>query len=152
MTPEQCEDIQRFYEPHVQKYETKYKFLCQMLNQAIGERKRVSSPRVSDEGKRVSSPRVFDERKRASSPRVFDEGKRVSSPRGSAPELTPSLAALEDASTLKGKEWNRGEQHKESPHMYSTRDGRMTPTAPTYEDMRIETSLSVTPEDSLEGL
>ena len=25
MTPEQCEDIQRFYEPHVQKYETKYK-------------------------------------------------------------------------------------------------------------------------------
>ena len=116
LTPEQCEDIRRFYEPHVQKYETKYKFLCQMLNQAIGERKKASSPR------------------------------------GSAPELTPSLAALEDASTLKGKEWNRGEQHKESPHMYSTRDGRMTPTAPTYEDMRIETSLSMTPEDSLEGL
>ena len=116
LTPEQCEDIRRFYEPHVQKYETKYKFLCQMLNQAIGERKRASSPR------------------------------------GSAPELTPSLAALEDAPTLKGKEWNRGEQHKESPHMYSTRDGRMTPTAPTYEDMRIETSLSVTPEDSLDGL
>ena len=128
MTPEQCEDIQRFYEPHVQKYETKYKLLCQMLKQVIGERKRASSLRVSDEGKRVSSPR------------------------GSAPELTPSLAALEDASTLKGKEWNRGEQHKESPHMYSTRDGRMTPTAPTYEDMRIETSLSMTPEDSLEGL
>ena len=36
--------------------------------------------------------------------------------------------------------------------MYSTRDGRVTPTAPTYEDMRIETSLSMTPEDSLEGL
>ena len=128
MTPEQCEDIQRFYEPHVQKYETKYKLLCQMLKQVTGERKRASSPRVSDERKRFSSPR------------------------GSAPELTPSLAALEDASTLKGKEWNRGEQHKESPHMYSTRDGRMTPTAPTYEDMRIETSLSMTPEDSLEGL
>ena len=128
MTPEQCEDIQRFYEPHVQKYETKYKLLCQMLKQAIGERKRTSSPRVSDERKRASLPR------------------------GLAPELTPSLAALEDASTLKGKEWNRGEQYKESPHMYSTRDGRMTPTAPTYEDMRIETSLSMTPEDSLEGL
>ena len=80
------------------------------------------------------------------------ERKRASSPRGSAPELTPSLAVLEDAPTLKGKEWNRGEQHKESPRMYTTRDGRMTPTAPTYEDMRIETSLSVTPEDSLEGL
>ena len=116
LTPKQCEDIRRFYEPHVQKYETKYRLLCQPLNQVIGERKRASSPR------------------------------------GSAPELTPSLAVLEDAPTLKGKEWNRGEQHKESPHMYSTRDGRMTPTAPTYEDMRIETSLSVTPEDSLEGL
>ena len=67
LTPKQCEDIRRFYEPHVQKYETKYKFLCQMLNQAIGERKRASSPR------------------------------------GSAPELTPSLAALEDVPTFKRK-------------------------------------------------
>ena len=62
------------------------------------------------------------------------------------------MAALEDASTLKGKEWNRGELHEESPHMYSTRDGRLTPTAPTYEDMRMETSLSMTSEDSLEDL
>ena len=53
MTPEQCEDIQRFYEPHVQKYETKYKLLCQMLKQVIGERKRASSPRVSDERKEL---------------------------------------------------------------------------------------------------
>ena len=105
-----------FYEPHVRKYEIKYKILYQTLKQAIGERKRVSSPRVS------------------------------------APELTPSLAALEDASTLKGKEWNRGEPHLETPHMYSTRDGRLTPTAPMYEDMQIETSLSMTPEESLEGL
>ena len=116
MTSEQCEDIQRFYEPYVRKYETKYKMLYQMLKQAIDERKRASSPRVS------------------------------------ASELTPSLVALEDASTLKGKEWNRGKPHLETPHMYSTRDGRLTPTAPTYEDMRIETSLSVTPEESLEGL
>ena len=116
MTSEQCEDIQRFYEPYVWKYETKYKMLYQMLKQAIDERKRASSPRVS------------------------------------ASELTPSLVALEDVSTLKGKEWNRGKPHLETPHMYSTRDGRLTPTAPTYEDMRIETSLSVTPEESLEGL
>ena len=116
MTSEQCEDIQRFYEPHVQKYETKYKLLCRMLKQAIGERKRVSSPRVS------------------------------------ASELTPSLAALEDAATLKGKEWNRSEPHRETPHMFSTRKGRLTPTAPTYEDMRMETSLSVTTEDSSSGL
>ena len=140
MTPEQGEDIQRFYEPHVRKYETKYKILYQTLKQAIDERKRASSPRVSDEGKRASSPRVSD------------EGKRVSSPRISVPELTPSLAALEDASTLKGKEWNRGEPHVETPHMFLTREGRLTPTAPAYEDMRMETSLSMTPEESLEDL
>ena len=85
MTSEQCEDIQRFYEPHVQNYEMKYKMLCQALKHAIGERKRVSSPKSS------------------------------------APELTPSLAALEDASTLKEKEWNRGKSHVETSHRYSTR-------------------------------
>ena len=116
MTSEQCEDIQRFYEPHVRKYETKYKILYQTLRQAIHERKRVSSPRVS------------------------------------ATEPTPSLVALEDASTIKGKEWNRGKPYIETPPMYSTKDGRLTPTALTYEDMRIETSLSVTPEESLEDL
>ena len=47
MTSEQCEDIQKFYEPYVRKYETKYKVLYQMLKQAIDERKRASSPRVS---------------------------------------------------------------------------------------------------------
>ena len=36
--------------------------------------------------------------------------------------------------------------------MLPTKDGRLTPTAPTYEDMRMKTPLSVTPEDSLEGL
>ena len=116
MTSEQCEDIQRFYEPYVRKYETKYKILYQTLRQAI------------------------------------DDRKRASSPRDSASELTPSLVALEDASTLKGKEWNRGEPHIETPQMYSTRDGRLTPTAPIYEDMRIETSLSVSPEESSAGL
>ena len=78
MTSEQCEDIQRIYEPYVQKYETKYKMLYQMLKQAIDERKRASSPRVS------------------------------------ASELTSSLVALEDASTLKGKEWNRGKPYLET--------------------------------------
>ena len=73
MTSEQCEDIQRFYEPYVRKYETKYKVLYQTLKQAIDERNKVPSSRVS------------------------------------ASELTPSLVALEDASTLKRKEWNRGE-------------------------------------------
>ena len=116
ITSEQCEDIQRFYEPYVRKYETKYKVFYQMLKQAIDERNRVPSSKVS------------------------------------ASELPPSLVALEDASTLKRKEWNRGEPDLETPHMYSTIDGRLTPTAPAYEDMNTETPLNVTPEESLEGL
>ena len=116
ITSEQCEDIQRFYEPYVRKYETKYKVLYQVLKQALDERNKVPSSRVS------------------------------------ATELTPSLVALEDASTLKRKEWNRGEPDIETPHIYSTIDGRLTPAVPAYEDMRTETPLNMTPEESLEGL
>ena len=65
ITSEQCEEIQMFYKPYVMKYETKYKVLYQILKQAIGERNKVPSSRVSSTG------------------------------------LTPSLVALEDASTLK---------------------------------------------------
>ena len=116
ITSEQCEDIQKFYEPYVRKYETKYKVLYQMLRQTIDDRNRVPSSRVS------------------------------------APELTPSLVALKDASTLKRKEWNRGEPSVETPHMYSTIKGKLTPTAPRYEDMRTATPLHVTLDKSLEGL
>ena len=31
ITTEQCEEIQKFYEPYVMKYETKYKILYQTL-------------------------------------------------------------------------------------------------------------------------
>ena len=116
MTCEQCEDIQRFYEPYVKKYEMKYKVLYQMLMQAVDKRKRVPSPKVS------------------------------------ASELTPSLVTVEDVSALKRKEWNRGEPDLETPHMYSTIDGRLTPTAPACEDMDTETPLNMTSEESLEGL
>ena len=80
------------------------------------------------------------------------EQNKVPSSRVSSTGLTPSLVALEDASTLKQKEWNRGEPHSNTPHIYSTIDGKLTPTAPVYEDMRIETPVHVTPEESLEGL
>ena len=36
--------------------------------------------------------------------------------------------------------------------MFSTIDGRLTPTVPAYEDMRTKTPLSRTPEESMEGL
>ena len=53
---------------------------------------------------------------------------------------------------MKWKEWHRGEPSEDIPHMYSTIDGRLTPTAPVYKDMRMETPLHVTPEESLGGL
>ena len=115
ITSEQCDAIQRFYEPHVKKYETKYKILYQMLQQAI-DRSKIPSSRVS------------------------------------ASELTPSLVVLEDASTLKRKEWERDKPDIEKPHMFSTREGRLTPTAPAYEDMRTATPFHGTTVESQEGL
>ena len=98
-TTEESVDIHRFYEPQVQKYEMKYRILCDALY----------------------------------------ELKRVSSPKGSAPELTPSVAASEDTFTLKDKEGNRVKSHVETSYRNPTREGRLTPMAPTYEDMRTVT-------------
>ena len=83
---------------------------------------------------------------------IEDRSKIPSSPRVSASELTPSLVALEDASTLKRKEWERDKPDIEKPHMFSTREGRLTPTAPAYEDMRMATPFHVTTVESQEGL
>ena len=116
ITTEQCEEIQKFYEPYVVKYKTKYKVLYQILRQASRERTKVPSSRVSSTG------------------------------------MTPSLVALEDTSALKCKEWNRGKPSEDTPQMYSTIDGKLTPTVPVYEDMRTETPLKVMPEESLGGL
>ena len=115
ITSEQCDAIQRFYEPHVKKYETKYKILYQMLQQAIN-RSKIPSSRVSSS------------------------------------ELTPSLVVLEDASTLKRKEWKRDKPHIKKPHIFSTREGRLTPTVPAYEDMRTATPFHGTTVESQEGL
>ena len=80
--------------------------------------------------------------------------KRTKVPPLQAPltEMTPSLAALDDASTLKPKEWSRGELGEDTPWMYSTIDRHLTPTAPVYEDMKTDTTLNVTPEESLSDL
>ena len=66
--------------------------------------------------------------------------------------MTPSLVALDDASALKWKEWNRGELGEDAPQMYSTIDGNLTPTAPVYEDIRMDTPMNVTPEEPLGDL
>ena len=63
--------------------------------------------------------------------------------------MTPSLAALDDAPSLKQREWMWGEQGEDVPQQYSSIGGCLMPTTPKCEDMRLEPSLNVTPEGSL---
>ena len=51
--------------------------------------------------------------------------------------------ALEDASTLKRKEWSRGESSEDTHRMYTTIGGSLTPTSPVYGDMRTDLTLDV---------
>ena len=63
--------------------------------------------------------------------------------------ITPSLAALDDATSLKQREWIHSEPGEDIPCQYSSIEGRITPNTPRSEDMRLEPSLNVTPEGSL---
>ena len=63
--------------------------------------------------------------------------------------ITPSLAALDDATSLKQREWIRSEPGEDIPHQYSSIEGCLTPNMPRSEAMRLEPSLNVTPEGSL---
>ena len=67
----------------------------------------------------------------------------------SASGITPSLAALDDATSLKQKEWIHSEPGEDIPCQYSSIEGCLTPNTPRSENMRIEPSLNVTPEGSL---
>ena len=55
----------------------------------------------------------------------------------SASGITPSLAALDDATSLKQREWIRSESGENIPHQYSSIEGRLTPNMPRSEDMRL---------------
>ena len=66
--------------------------------------------------------------------------------------ITPSLAALDDASALKQKEWSRGEPGEDTPWLYTTIGRHLTLTAPMYDDVRTDSTLDVTPEGSLNDL
>ena len=63
--------------------------------------------------------------------------------------ITPSLAALDDATSLKQKEWIHSEPGEDIPCQYSSIEGHLTPSTPRSEDMRLEPTLNVTPEGSL---
>ena len=66
--------------------------------------------------------------------------------------ITPSLAALDDAQTLRQREWIRGEHGEEIPCQYSTISGHLTLTSLRQEDMRLDPTLNVMPEGSLNDL
>ena len=74
---------------------------------------------------------------------------RLISTRDNASGITPSLAALDDAATLKPKEWIRSEHREDLSRQYTNIDGHLTPHMPRSEDMKLEPSLHVTPEGSL---
>ena len=63
--------------------------------------------------------------------------------------MNPSLAALDDATSLRQREWIRSELGEDTPHQYSSIEGYLTLHTPRSEDMKLEQSLNVTPEGSL---
>ena len=107
-TLEECEEIKNFYKPYLDKYESKYWVLYQLLQQL-----------------------------------------RLISTQDGASGITPSLAALDDAATLKRKEWIRSEPREDLPRQYTNIEGPLIPHIPQSEDMKLEPSLHVTPEGSL---
>ena len=66
-----------------------------------------------------------------------------------ASSITPSLAALDDATSLNQREWIRSEPGEDIPQQHSSVEGYLTPHTPRNEDMRLEPSLNVTHEGSL---
>ena len=53
---------------------------------------------------------------------------------------------------LRRKEWRRGEPGKDMPRQYSTVSGHLMPTPPKHEDMRMDSTLDVTPDGYLNNL
>ena len=64
-------------------------------------------------------------------------------------EITPHLAALDDAQTLRRIRDGPGE---DTPRWSSFTSGHLTPMSPRHEDTRLNPSLHVTPEGSLSDL
>ena len=115
---EECKEIRRFYKPYLEKYESKYRILYQMLQQAT---------------KPVGQASLLSTQEPTSG-------------------ITPSLATLDDALALRRKEWKRGEPGKDMPRQYCTVSGHLMLTPPKHEDMRMDSTLDVTPEGSLSDL
>ena len=63
--------------------------------------------------------------------------------------ITPSLAAFDDAQALRRKEWKRGKPGEDMTRQYSTVSRHLTPTQPKHANMRMDSTLNVTPEGFL---
>ena len=63
--------------------------------------------------------------------------------------MTPSLAALDDATSLRQREWIRCELGEDTPQQYSSIEGQLTPHTPRSEDMKLEPTINITPEGLL---
>ena len=59
---------------------------------------------------------------------------------------------MDDAQILRRKEWKRGESGEDMPRQYSTVSGHLTLTQAKHEDMRMDSTLNVTPQGSLNDL
>ena len=57
--------------------------------------------------------------------------------------FTPSLAALDDAPSLKQRECIQSEPREDVPHQYTSIEGCLTPNMPRGEDMRLELSVNM---------
>ena len=66
--------------------------------------------------------------------------------------ITPSLPTLDDAPSLRQREWIPGEPGEDVPQQYSSISRFLTPTTPRHEGMRFDPSMNVTPEGSLVDL
>ena len=118
ITSGDCEEVKRLHKPYLEKYESKYRILYQMLQQAK---------------RQISQAGILSTQEPTS-------------------EITPSLAALDDAQALRRREQRRGEPGEDIPRQYSTLCGHLTPTQPRHEDMRMDSTLNVTLEGSLSDL
>ena len=72
---EDCDEVEKFYKPFLDKYESKFRIHYQMLQQMTRQADLTDLPSNHEQ----------------------------------TPDFTPSLAALDDAQTLMGREWNRNE-------------------------------------------
>ena len=117
------------------------------------------TPEDCEEGKRFYKPYLekYESKYRTlyqklqQANRQTDNTSRPSSQEHTA-DITPSLAALDDTQALMRREWRRGKPGEDIPRQDSTLYGHLTPTQPRHEDMRMNSTLNVTPEGSLSDI